>query len=223
MPDENEQGTTTPSEQTPPANGSTRPEDTVEYWKAQAQSWQSKYNGLQGHATTTKRKLDELTLAQANGAQEYEAQLTALTTERDTYKADLEAHRQSVEALTAKSAKLERHMELGRTIRGQFPSLAELFDEGLLLGVDGLEGDDLANHLTSLSQKFEKVADDRVRGITAGATPPPPGQQQQQAGMTREEVFAKMTTLLNEKGPNDPEYKAAFAQYTQMLIAGDQK
>lgn len=203
-----------PSPAVTPAAPTPSPSPDVTVEKLQRQ-----YNGLQGAFNKEKKRGDELVIKLDTTTTEYETQVNTLAAERDALAATQQALQEQLTAAQTKAAKLEKEKSIGTTVRRDFPALAELFDEGLLLGIDGLEGDALTTYLTQYQEKLGVIRDNMIRNKTAGATPSAPSGQKTTAAMTQEDAKKNLQSVISQGfGQNTPEYKEAFQAYRETLV-----
>lgn len=188
-------------------------DDSVELWK-------QKYTGVQGHANRLKRQLDELNAKNASLAEQLAERETTLTAQVEQLTTQLRDFQSQFEQASAKANKLERQQELGRHIRTQHPELAGLYDEGLLLGVESLEGEELDGYLTRYAEKLGAVKDTILNTTVSGSTPPPPSAPEKPA-MTLTEANAAVNKAIREHGVNSPQTQEAMDVYRQIIINGE--
>ena len=183
-------------------------------------SWEERFNGMKGTAVKHQKRADKLAAELADLRQQYEEQTLTLGSERDQLKSELEKTvTQSVQAQT-ELALLKKQSEIGRLIRRDYPALTDLYDEGLLIGLEALEGVALTDYVTRYAQKLGQVRQAGVEEAVSGAKPPPPSQQQGQAGLTLGAAQADLQRALAQHGSRSPEYSRAMENYLLVIQKG---
>jgi hypothetical protein len=203
-----------PTSSAPQPSRPQNPEETVDYWK-------SKYNGGLGHANRLKNQIDEL-MAKHQGAEELSQTLAARETELSGKVADLtkqvEDLRLQAEQSALKAEKLEKRQTLGRQIRGKYPDLAELYEEGFLTGVEGLDEGELDDYLSRYAEKLGVVKEKMVKDATSGSTPPPPSSDSRTTPVvTIGEAKVGLDNAVRVHGINSPEYQRAMEVYKNTI------
>ncbi len=184
--------------------------------------WQAKFNGMKGTALKEKRRAEKLAAEKQAIEQKYAELEIEVVSTKTTLGQELETYKGKATQNETEAAKLRKQLELGKTIRKDYPVLVDLFDEGLL-AVDGREGDDLTDYLTKMASKVAGLADQQVRDKAKGSTPPPPPSgERQNPAMSVQEAKANVSKVLAEKGIHSPEYRAAMETYRQALIGAHQ-
>lgn len=201
-------------ESAPPARQSKKETEPVVNWEA-------KYNGLKGTAVKHQRRAEKLAADLAQLQAKYEEDVLTLSTERDTFKTSAATLEKEATQKAQEAARLAKTLEIGRVIRKEYEPLADLFDRGLLRGIEEMEGDDLTNYLKEYAETLGQTADKRIKDAASGAkpTPPPPSDRKPPVTDTNEAKLA-LAKALREHGIQSPEYQEAMQIYQKTLLGG---
>jgi len=184
-------------------------------------SWEERFNGMKGTAVKYQKQVERLSAQLTSLQQQLEETNLSLTGERDKYKSEAEKLSSEATQIKDEFGKLKKQTEVSRMIRRDFgQELHDLFEEGLLLGVDSLEGDALKDYLTRYSQKLGAVKKAGLEEITSGAKPPAPSQQAGQAGVTLQSAQADLQRAMATHGSRSPEYQKAMENYLAVIQKG---
>ena len=151
-----------------------------------------------------------------------EENINSLTAERNTLQETYNQTLAQVEQLTQAKTKLERRVEVGRTIREKFGTLASLWDKGLI-DVGDREGEDLESYLGELHTELSAIADGKVRNAASGSTPPPPKGGEPPAPATQTQLYQEMQEAERTHGFNSPERAAAYDKWLAVAIQAEKK
>lgn len=183
-------------------------------------SWEERFNGMKGTAMKHQKRADKLAAELADLRQQYEEQTLTLGGERDQLKIELEKFVTQATQIQSELAVLKKQSEIGRLIRREYPALTDLYDEGLLIGLESLEGAALTDYVTRYAQKLGQVRQAGLEEAVSGAKPPPPSQQQGQAGLTLGAAQADLQRALAQYGARSPEYNRAMDNYLTVIQKG---
>jgi len=194
----------------------TNNDERVAQLEKQVKSLESSKAGLSGHATTLKKKYDEL--VKVNGT--LSEQVAALETDSEakisTLQQEFEAMKLEHEQLTGEHTSLKRRSELGVKIRTEFPQLAGLYDEGLLR-VDDMEEEQLAEYLKKYAEKVSTIKELGIEEIRSGSTPPAPSSSTP-AVVSLDEAQDNIQKALTQHGINSEEYKEQYQTYVDAVM-----
>lgn len=186
--------------------------DSVEYWR-------SKFNGLQGYINNLKKERDEAVLTREQIARELAAKTTELSTVNSTLSLELDTTKKLLGDVSKKAEKLEKREIVGRKIVEEYPELTPFHTKGLLVGVEEMPEDKLADYLTQYRDTIKSMATSAIKEAANGGTPPPPNQQIgiQQANETPDMMYDRLQDLMQTKGINSPEYRRALDAYMEAV------
>ena len=152
-------------------------------------NWRDKYNGQNGVLKKEQAKVTQLSADKAAALEDVER----LTLEVETLKSMAATHQATATTVTGERDRLKAELELGRTIRLDFPVLTNLFDKGFLR-TDGLQGDALTQYLTDFAAEQAELGDRQYRGNAAGSTPAAPAARQP-ANETADDLYDALMKL----------------------------
>lgn len=183
--------------------------------------WQAKFNGMKGTAMKYQTRYEKA----AARISELEQQLEEVGLERDGLATTTEGIRAEVNQHKTRAETLERKFEVTRTIRKEFPALADVYDDDDALTVLlNMQGDALTNHLKKMAEKLTGVATQQQERANEGGTPPPPPPgNRQPAGTTLDEAKARLQKAFLSGGVNSSEYQTAMQEYQAAIISGAKK
>lgn len=217
--DENKQGTDTTN--SGGESRSTHNGNTGNPVSADVQTWIDKYNGAQGFGAAQKQRADELEKKLQATIADYEAKLVSLVAERDTHQTTAQQHAQRLSEIEANYKLALRQIEVGRTIRQKFPDLADLYDEGLMIGVESLEGDALNEYLQKFAGKLGARQQADLERALEGATPQQTaGNDRGTATTTLNDLRRDLQKAYTEHGPNSKQYQDAYNAYHEAVMKG---
>lgn len=176
---------------------------------------QGRYNGQQG-AIQREVEAKKTALAQTADLQTQIASLEADWKNKfDTANGQVTTLTQQLNERTTKLQGFEKRDTTRGLIAKDFKELVPLFDEGLMPGVESLEGDALTGFLT----KFKTVADQLRTGVVlntmVGSTPGGNSTPAGGAALTADQLTEQMMKM----SPFDPKYAEARAQLSTLLEA----
>lgn len=176
-------------------------------------NWKAKYDGLQGAFKQLQTQHQELKVHFVDLSTQHESATSEAQVEIDRLSTELQTAQSQVEQLTGRNQTLEKQAEVRRHIASKYPDLAGLYDKGLLLGVDDLEGDALDEHLGRFQEEFGSMQQRDMEDHVAGSTPAPQGGNEQTPAKTADEMYDQLMGM----PPGTEEYNKLFQQYTQAL------
>lgn len=179
-------------------------------------TWEERLNGAKGEAAKHRKKAERLE-AELNRLRQ---ETLDLVKERDKFKTDWEATSQQATQAQTELTRLQRQSEIGKLIRTDFKGLTDLYEEGLLRGLEGLEADALTDYLKQYNDKITARHDATVQQSVSGAKPPPPSQQQGQSGLTLAAAQAEVQRTLAQHGSRSVEYGKAMENYLAVVRKG---
>lgn len=193
-----------------------QPEATLPTESRREPTWEERLNGAKGEAAKHRKKAERL----ESDLNRLRQETLNLVKERDKFKTDWEATSQQAIQAQTELTRLQRQSEIGKLIRTDYSSLTDLYDGGLLLGLESLEGDALTQYLTQYSDKISQRQELTVQQTISGAKPPPPSQQQGQAGTTLQMAQAEVQRTLAQHGSRSSEYTKAMETYLAVVKKG---
>lgn len=208
--------TQTPETQPTNVSAPSQPSGDSTALHAQIQTWERKYNGLDGNFKALKAERDQLKTQVDSLTAEYEGKVA--TTTADLATATERAGTLETESVTLKSQleKATKHLAFLNLLSQ--PDQVDLiqFQEELFAVVDSknLEGDAITEYLTSYRERVHGASGKPP--VQAGAAAPPPPDPKQ-ATQTLQDLKKQMDELLYSKGPGSNEYKAVSNQYMAAL------
>jgi len=176
--------------------------------------WERKFHGSQGVA---KQFRDQVVTQQEQLTASNE-QLAALA----STPSDLKEARAEIVQLREINERNVRHGELRGVVAKDFPDLLPLLDDGLMLGVDTLEGDALTDHLTRLRTQFGGGNQGELDETLSGATPASPAGGSTGVTESVEDLFQKLMNL----NPGSDEYvktNRAYLMAQEKVLAKAEK
>lgn len=206
-------------QETPETSNQSETPATIDY-AAEYRKLQASYNGLKGHAKklkgeleTTKSQLQEISTAKegelSDLSQKFEQETTVKAT-LEKEKADLAQKLAKLEARDNTRAKVREF-----AVSQNKPGLVDLYEEGLMPGVESMDEESRNQYLEKLAAKLGQFTEQKVSETLAGATPAPPTGGQN-AGLTKPQILTQMNERLRSGGVRDPEYQRLFELYTQL-------
>lgn len=198
-----------------------QPSDAPATGKAKSEpSWEDRFNGMKGTAIKHQNRADKLAAELAALRQEHEEMSLSLARERDKYKTEAEKAAAEATQYGTELNKFRKRDEIGRLIRKDYQQLTDLYDDGLLVGVESLETDALTDYLKRFTEKLGKVKEIGQRDTAAGATPPPPAQQGATSGQTLGGASNAVSEALTRYGRNSKQYQDAMNSYLAAIQNG---
>lgn len=154
--------------------------DTVEYWKAQAESFESRYKG----ASTKINEYDKSVKTWQQKFAEKEAEVEGLrassTNDVKELQTKTQTFEQQVKELSTKNAQYERKEKIRNLIHSDFKDLATdfeadpIYQSGILSAAEQMDEVSLKASLAKSLElrKGQRIA--AIEGATSGGTPTPP-------------------------------------------------
>lgn len=185
---------------------------------AQITDWQSRYNGQQG-AIQREVEAKKNALLQANELQTQFASLQADLQSKETHwKTQLDTLNQTLNERTSKLSGYEKK-DATRTFLSASPDFKDLvsyFDQGLMPGVESMEGDEQTAFLTKFKTVTSQLREGAVVNTLLGSSPAPNAPAPSGgASLTVDELHQQMMSM----NPWDPKYQEYDKQYSQLLAA----
>ncbi len=178
--------------------------------QAQLNELQSRFNGQQG---AIQREVEAKKKAQTD----FMELNTTYAQEKANWENQFKTANEKVQTLTqqmnerdAKLQKYERQAQVRQVIASDFKPLVSLYDEGLLIGAEQLEGEDLKTYLTKFQTVADKLRETAVVQNLAGSTPTPTATPNA-AALSKDQL----TEQLMKMSPLDPKYDDVKAQWEQ--------
>src|SRR3972149_3690284 len=112
-----------------------------------AADWEDKYKKAQGYNKAVTQERNDWQTKANSAQQEVERLKTESAVQTDALQKELQIAKESAEALRVKVQSHERASTIGALVRKDFSELSDLYDSGLLLGLDSLAEDALKVHL----------------------------------------------------------------------------
>lgn len=178
--------------------------------------WKSKHDGLQGFVSKLKKDYDAVRLQYDDFKSKAAEEMTALAAERDRLQKEYEQIRAQHEATAKELAMFRKRFEISRVVSSEYPELMPLYNDGLLIGVESLEGDDLKSFLARYQERVKGLVNEKVVGDARGSTPPPPTSAAPTA-VTRESLLREVENARRQFGFSSKEYASAMQAYQQFL------
>jgi len=181
--------------------------------------WKGKYNGLNGHALKLTEQKNVLVLELRRLTEEREAEKLTLSSELETFKKKATEYETAAQQAARERDEIKARHDTGASIRKEFPSLAGMYDEGLMPGVEAMAAEARAEYLTKLNARFGQVHETSVKKGVEGTTPdaPNPGRNGD-ASDTPATAMAKVDAYLRSGGKvTSPEYAKMQAAYIQAI------
>lgn len=182
-------------------------------WQQEYTKLKAQYDGLSGFAKKEKNRADNLSTQNATLTEELESSKVQAVSQVTQLTQQLTESRALTEQLQTEVSTAERTQELSQLIRTDFPELAGLHDQGLLLGLEGLEKEALTEHLGKLKSTIVDSATERQKDRDSGSVPPSPGGAQSPPTMTLADAQTKLEEATTVFGFNSPEYLEAYNNY----------
>lgn len=203
---------------TPTPNGSANPQDTVEYWKAQAEQYESRYKG----ASTKINEYDKSVKTWQQKYAEVLAEAEGLRASTSNEVTDWKTKHQTLEQQAAEQAKKLAQYERKENLRAlintdDFADLApdfekdKIFQFGLLTAAEQMDDAALKIELAKTLQLRKGQRQAAVESATNGATPTPPASGNT-PGSTVEQIIAQLGKL----PANDPQRPALMAKWAAL-------
>lgn len=175
-----------------------------------AEQWFNQYSGSQ-RALREKDNAYRQALVERDQLTQTKAQIEV---ERDTIKGDLERQLQDAikkaTDLEVKLSAFEKRAQIRTTISSTHKELVPLYDEGLMPGVEGLEGDNLTTFLDKFKGYLNVQNQQTLETALSGATPSAPTTPTP-SGMTKDQ----MLNWLMDHRPSDKGYAEMKVQFEQ--------
>lgn len=190
--------------------------------------WKGKYNGLQGYVNQLKAALDKANGELVQTRTTYEGQVTELSQKAEKAMSDLAVFQTQATEYKTKYEQFQAR-ESTRSVVKQYasengvPMLLDLFDDGLLTGIEGLPEEDRVKKLNAAAEKIRKYGQDKVTSTLAGSVPPPPADGNPgNPTSTLAELNSRMEAAYKASGhnANDPAYRKAFDDYMDGIAKG---
>lgn len=178
--------------------------------------WKSKHDGLQGFVSKLKKDYDAVRLQYDDFKSKAAEETTALAAERDRLQKEYEQARAQHEAASKELATYRKRFEISRVVASDYPELMPLYNDGLLIGVESLEGDELKAFLARYQERVKGLVNDKVVGDVRGSTPQPPASAAPTA-VTRESLLREVESTRRQFGYSSKEYAAAMQAYQNFL------
>jgi len=187
----------------------------------------SQYAGLQGQFSRQKGETETAQTQLASVSGSYENQLAELQnqlkTVQDELKTTSDAYALSRTELEAKQARdnartLVKTFATDKKVEG----LVELFDNGLMPGVESMDEAALTKFLETFSSHIDKFQKDAVKEVRDGTTPTPPAPSGS-AAKTLDSLKAELQEALRSGGFHSERYKQVYAEYEKALTPAQQE
>jgi hypothetical protein len=196
---------------TPPQNNSAG--DNRD-WQAELETADRRYRGLRGIHNKVLAERDQLSEERDTLTSQFEEHkantgktIEDLTRERDLLQA------QNAE-FQKKLTEVERRQEIASEISEKFPLLSDWWNQGLLPGVDQLEGEEREQYLQSFQEKLESQMDTEARERQRGKTPRRPAPSTDDTPESLEDLAAK----LKQHRVGSEEYNRIREQYMKQMV-----
>jgi hypothetical protein len=163
-------------------------------WKQKAEQLESRYNGQQSALTTATNEKKAAQLKAAELQSQYELFQAEATNNKTSWEQERATLTQQVQQLTGQVEKFQKQTAVRTAIGQTSPELVKLYDDGLMPGVETLEGDALTGYLTKFKSTLDAMRGNAVVQQVQGTTPTQPPAQQG-AAMTVEEMAKKLLTM----------------------------
>ena len=169
--------------------------------------WKSKYDGLQGYVINLKNQIASKEQALMDLEQQV-ADLKQQVEELGGAKAELETETEQLREYRKLS---ERKAAVRKVITEKHPELAGLFDDGLMMGVEDLQGESLMVYLDKFAKRLNASALETLDGTVP--TPPTDPSEGGKFAATEEQLL----DFLLSHDPSTPEWTKASQQYEAVL------
>lgn len=207
-------GEASPADQKNERGGTPAPEETAEYWR-------SKYTGLHGYVHGSKDKpeaglkvkFDQLAAELKRTQEQFAGAEVEWTSKYNSITQEATQHKTAAEQALAEAASLKAKQAVGKEIRSKYPTLASLYDEGYLLGVESMDEAARAEYLNAYSQRLGLLHEANVKDGVKGSVPPPPSADRKEGVPDRRAALKHLESVSAKHGINSPEYAQAMEEY----------
>jgi chromosome segregation ATPase len=190
-------GVTTP---TPTPNASVNPQDTVEYWKSQYETMESRYKGASTKINEYDRSVKEWQQKFAASAAEVEGLKASSSNELTAIQTKAQTLEQQLAELSKKNGQYERKDKIRSLIHTEFADLATDFESdliyqgGILSAAEQMDEAKLKESLTKSLElrKGQRIA--AIEGAASGGTPTPPTSGNGGGGLTEAQIVEQLRT-----------------------------